>query len=246
MEPGFEFAATSNQSRAEVVPFLFPEVGTRPCEAGSSPLQIELAHAQRELAYSQALAAEMEQRLWDTVQALTQLAERVGTDPLTGLRHRRWFDAAFESAFSLATRHALPLSLVFVEVDHHATYREDHGRAAADGVLRTVSSHLRECTREHDLLARCGPAEFIILLIATGETGARACADRVRVQIEHTPWPTEPVTASLGAASFDPNAPGSIDLIGQARKALEAAIRQGRNRVLHSADLVDALNGSHR
>src|SRR5262249_16686939 len=108
---------------------------------------------------------------------LRMLATR---DPLTGCLNRRAFFEEFDKLMSVATRHALPLSCVMVDVDFFKRVNDTHGHAAGDKVLEAVGATLRKSIREHDILCRYGGEEFAALLPHTDLEGAVLFAERVR------------------------------------------------------------------
>ncbi len=157
------------------------------------------------------------------------------TDPLTGLLNRRAFLDAAAREHARATRHALPVSVLLVDVDHFKNVNDTHGHAAGDAVLRGVATLVLSIARRSDLVARWGGEEFVIALPQTTEPGARVAAERLRRSISETAHTTPSgksvtVTASIGIASAD--APWKLEeLLGRADQAMYAAKGRGRNRV---------------
>lgn len=157
------------------------------------------------------------------------------TDPLTGLMNRRAFLEAFEREHSRAVRHALPMTLVMVDVDHFKRVNDTHGHDAGDAVLRAVAASLARGARKSDLVARWGGEEFVLFLPQTGEAGARVASERLRRAIAElrpaTPsGASVPVTASFGLASATVPTPAD-ELSSRADRALYVAKERGRNRV---------------
>ena len=141
---------------------------------------------------------------------------------------------------TLSIRGATPLSLILMDVDRFKQYNDTFGHPAGDEVLRGVSSTLRAYVREHDLVARFGGEEFVVLLPSTDADTAVAVAERLRAAIASRPWPLGNVTASFGVATADPSHPVSpASLLEQADQALYRAKRAGRDRVVHDRDGVD-------
>jgi two-component system cell cycle response regulator len=157
------------------------------------------------------------------------------TDALTGLMNRRAFLAALEREHSRASRHALPLSLLMIDVDHFKRVNDTHGHDAGDAVLRAVAAALTRGARRSDLVARWGGEEFVAALPQTAEVGGRVAAERLRrtvAEVRHPMKGGEPliVTVSLGLASA--LKPATIEeLLARADRALYAAKERGRNRV---------------
>jgi two-component system cell cycle response regulator len=169
--------------------------------------------------------------------ALYEDARRLATtDMLTGLLNRRAFLDAIERERARSDRHAFPLSLLLLDIDHFKRVNDGRGHAAGDAVLRGVARILVYVARKSDFVARWGGEEFVVALPQTSEAGARVAAERVRraVAADSHPMPDRgaplTVTVSIGAASAE--APWSVDqLISAADAAMYAAKARGRNRV---------------
>jgi diguanylate cyclase (GGDEF)-like protein len=165
------------------------------------------------------------------------LAERAATDGLTGLCNRQQFDDSLRSALSFAVRHAKPLSLILLDVDHFKTYNDAFGHLAGDDVLCGLADTLRSVARTHDVVARYGGEEFAVILPATEMPGAWAAAERLRVAIEGRIWPYRSVTASFGVTTTCSPFIEPARLIAEADRALYHSKSSGRNRVNHFCDL---------
>jgi two-component system, cell cycle response regulator len=159
------------------------------------------------------------------------------TDALTGLLNRRAFIEAVERERARSDRHAFPLSLLLLDVDHFKRINDVHGHAAGDAVLQGVARVLESVARRSDFVGRWGGEEFVVALPQTGEAGARVAAERLRralsAAIHKGPAPEcqlPQVTGSIGIASSE--APWSVDaLVGAADEAMYSAKSRGRNRV---------------
>jgi len=103
-------------------------------------------------------------------------------------------------------------------------------------VLREFARTLRETAREVDIAGRWSGEEFARVLPGTAAEGGVALAERARLavaamQFESADGDQIAVTASFGVASLAST--GSFDaLVSAADKALYAAKRSGKNRVV--------------
>lgn len=170
------------------------------------------------------------------------LLERTLTDGLTSLRNRGAFMDHLSAQMEVAVRHARPLSVLILDIDHFKPYNDDFGHLAGDEVLRQVAEILEHVARRSDFVARIGGEEFGIILPETDREGARVLAERFREAIDKASWPLRPVTASIGATtvSFEqavprPDPPERSELLREADEALYRAKERGRNRVAHAA-----------
>jgi two-component system, cell cycle response regulator len=175
--------------------------------------------------------------------ALYEDARRLATtDMLTGLLNRRAFLDAIERERARSDRHAFPLSLLLLDVDHFKRVNDERGHAAGDAVLQGVARVLATVARKSDFVARWGGEEFVVALPQTSEAGARVAAERVRravaAETHAVPGGAEriQVTVSVGIASAD--APWSVDkLVGAADAAMYTAKIAGRNRVAQASEV---------
>lgn len=177
-----------------------------------------------------------EQKWCEKAERLSNLAL---TDPMTGLRNRRYFQARFDESYRLSRRARAPLSLAIIDVDRFKDVNDRHGHQVGDQVLRAVAVALRSVVRRGETLARVGGEEFALILPGLDQAGAERVAERVRTAIENTrvmvPGVEAPlsVTASVGVAeaSYRPSGGGPSELYRAADEALRAAKAHGRNRV---------------
>lgn len=165
---------------------------------------------------------------------LTKLVETARTDELTGLPNRRAFNEELARALARAARSGEPLSLCVLDLDHFKNVNDRFGHQVGDEVLANAAEVLRVSLREGDLAARYGGEEFAALLPATDSATAYAVAERVRAAIAGAAArPGLQVTVSIGTASATAEADcDASDLLRRADRALYAAKRTGRNRVL--------------
>jgi len=64
-------------------------------------------------------------------------------------------------------RYELPLSILYIDIDHFKAINDQRGHHTGDEVLKTVAAILRELTRQADYVFRWGGDEFLVLLSAT-------------------------------------------------------------------------------
>lgn len=171
-----------------------------------------------------------------------ELLAQAGTDELTGVANRRAFLERADDEISRALRYGHTLSLVMIDIDHFKQVNDTHGHAAGDAALVRMVEACRPGLREHDVLARLGGEEFVILLPHTDAARAVLVAERLRAAVESAPVDTAAglfhITISLGSATLHhgDGAGGTADslssLLERADKALYRAKRGGRNRVV--------------
>ncbi|AHK79457.1 hypothetical protein M911_10200 [Ectothiorhodospira haloalkaliphila] len=197
------------------------------------------------------LAAVVSVCLQNTLSAW-RLREIGVTDPLTGMRNRRFFDQRLQDEILRMEREGHALACLFVDIDHFKRVNDDHGHATGDHVITAVAQRLAHHLRRFDLLARYGGEEFVILLPALEPAEIHAVAERMRHQVEATPVPMDQegeihVTVSIGAARLPPRLlkgkppeQRARALLNAADQALLQAKESGRNRLVISQEFRDA------
>ena len=106
---------------------------------------------------------------------------------------------------------------------------------------------LKAQLRSGDVVARYGGEEFAILLPQTGYELAQNLAERLRQSIQELVLPegafprSQPITVSLGLATYPEHTQRLDDLVTLADQALYEAKGTGRNRVVCAGNLGQAL-----
>lgn len=190
-------------------------------------------------------AADRERRLLDHAESLRA---RSYVDGLTGIANRRHFDVALDRELRRAQRNGGALALLLMDIDSFKAYNDHFGHQEGDACLSTVAQALAAmCKRPADVAARYGGEEFAAILPDTTIEQARAHANAIREHVAslglpHAPAAVRPfVTLSIGVAGIERG--GAIEpaqLIEAADKALYAAKRGGRDRVVVDGDVADA------
>jgi diguanylate cyclase (GGDEF)-like protein len=161
-------------------------------------------------------------------------------DRLTGLHNRLHFDSVFPVEWRRAARTRFPLSLLVADIDAFKAYNDAHGHLAGDECLKAVATAIAQTVhRAGDVVVRYGGEEFAILLPHTDSDAARVVAETIRHRVAslgiHNPTvPGEKLTISIGVATAIPDGDerNSTSLVDAADRALYAAKRSGRNRVV--------------
>lgn len=161
--------------------------------------------------------------------ALKQLAN---TDSLTGLVNRLCFDRRLEKELERTRRHARPLSLIMLDIDHFKRINDTYGHDVGDQVLVHFAGVLLENVRLTDLCARWGGEEFALLVPETALKQAVSLAEKLRLAIVDTAFPmVRQITVSIGVTEV---CPGDLvdHPIKRADQALYRAKAKGRNQVM--------------
>lgn len=153
------------------------------------------------------------------------------TDALTGLFNRVELYARFPVELERAARHARPLSLLLLDVDHFKLANDELGHPAGDAILVAIARLISATTRASDIVCRWGGEEFLVLCPETSQTQALALAERIRASVEQGEFPSRRrMTVSIGVAALE-QGEGAEALVKRADTALYESKRAGRNRV---------------
>jgi diguanylate cyclase (GGDEF)-like protein/PAS domain S-box-containing protein len=168
---------------------------------------------------------EFERRLWESAHY----------DGLTGLPNRELFLAELDHA--LTEREAgTSTAVLFVDLDRFKAVNDAWGHAAGDQLLELVAVRLNNSLRDHDLLARFGGDEFVIMARGSGDLGELAELGRRIIRELESPFHlgehTTYIGASVGLAMADSDDTSADDLVSQADVAMYGAKAGGRGRVL--------------
>jgi diguanylate cyclase (GGDEF)-like protein len=101
------------------------------------------------------------------------------TDPLTRCYNRRFLYEIAEHELEQHRRFNLPLSILYIDIDHFKAINDTRGHHTGDEVLQTMGAILRELTRQADYVFRWGGDEFVVLLSAA-EADAKVKAKQIR------------------------------------------------------------------
>jgi len=167
---------------------------------------------------------------------LEQLRRSAAVDGLTGIANRRSFDEALGREVARAARTGGALGIVLIDLDHFKRLNDGYGHLAGDEALRAVASALRDSSRSPDSVARFGGEEFAVLLPDADAEETAAVAERLRELVARTPAP-EPITASFGTATYPADGRSGTELVEAADRALYAAKRDGRDRVVSAGHM---------
>lgn len=181
-------------------------------------------------AFVETLSAEYGQ-IRDLLEQVEQLSL---SDPLTGLRNRRYLDHNLAQMLRFAARHAVPVCLASLDIDHFKQINDVHGHPAGDQVLRELAQLLLSFFRKSDIVIRSGGDEFLVVLF--GATHERALellrSLRARVAGFHFGLQALRLTLSIGIYCDPAGAGGNLAAaLAQADRAMYLAKTAGGDRV---------------
>jgi diguanylate cyclase (GGDEF)-like protein/putative nucleotidyltransferase with HDIG domain len=165
----------------------------------------------------------------------------VVTDFLTGIANRRMLLWRLTEELADAKRTGEPLALLYMDLDGFKRLNDKFGHQAGDEALVRIAGALRDIVRAHDVVARVGGDEFVIMAPRLGEAEAAELATRLQHTVAATDLPM-PLGLSVGwvLATRDGDTPEA--LLDQADAGLFEHKRLTR-QVGHTlaSELLDAL-----
>jgi diguanylate cyclase (GGDEF)-like protein len=163
------------------------------------------------------------------------------TDPLTGIKNRRHFDAALEHEDAIRKRipaERRPLrSAILFDLDHFGTVNKRFGHQVGDRVLRLFADTLKSRVRNSDLMARYGGEEFVVILDGASRDEATGIAEQVRKafskqSVDSGTGERLSSTVSAGCSTLEPWEVEGVLLLERADVALAMAKAGGRDQVV--------------
>jgi diguanylate cyclase (GGDEF)-like protein len=180
------------------------------------------------------LEKQIAERTADLQAANERLMLLTRTDTLTGLASRQHFVEGAHEFIALANRHAVPCSLIVLDLDEFKHVNDTWGHPAGDAALAMTGKTLSSLVRVTDLVGRLGGEEFAIAMPHTDIEGAKLLAERLRAAIAagrvDADGDTVRVTASFGVAELS-SQEDFESLYARADAALYSAKERGRNRI---------------
>lgn len=135
----------------------------------------------------QALELLVGQRTETLEVANLRLEEASQTDPLTGLRNRRYLATQIPADIAFYDREAVRrgtpgevMVFALVDIDHFKAVNDRHGHAAGDRVLQQFAQVLGQLVRTGDYVARWGGEEFLIVFRPMQNRNIPILGERIR------------------------------------------------------------------
>jgi diguanylate cyclase (GGDEF)-like protein len=172
-----------------------------------------------------------------------RLADLATHDFLTGALNRGAFEQRLEAELARTGRAGSPCSLVVLDVDRFKRINDSSGHAAGDQALRDLARVVEVAKRRSDVFGRIGGEEFAIMLPDTDLDGASTFAGHLRMRLAEPESTAGGMTVSLGVTDVPTGGPTVREMLHSADRALYAAKRAGRDRVVRADELSDGPAG---
>ena len=160
--------------------------------------------------------------------------QAAAVDALTGLASFRVLRDRLATEVARARRTGERFAVLFMDLDNFKQVNDNFGHEAGNAVLKNAAHECGLHIRTTDLAGRYGGDEFVLVLVGTGQEGARGVAEKVRTAVQaigaQLGYPEGLVTASIGVAEYRPDREDE-DVLVAADRALYRAKAGGRNQV---------------
>lgn len=160
--------------------------------------------------------------------------QQAAVDALTGLASFRVLRDRLANEVARCHRSGDRFAVLFLDLDNFKQVNDRFGHEAGNAVLRETARQCSVHIRLTDVAGRYGGDEFVVVLVGTGEEGARGVAEKVRAAVQEAGegmgYPEGLVTASIGVAEYRADKKDE-DVLVAADRALYRAKAAGRNQV---------------
>lgn len=199
---------------------------------------------------------------WTTLQfarGLRRTSEALGRmsreDSLSAVANRRSFGDELGRVFQELRNSngtvAPKASLLLCDIDHFKRINDAGGHAAGDAVIRRMGAMLKANVPRHDLAARYGGDEFVVMLNGAGPTEALAFVEKLQADLDCDAEDGIRISISTGIACYHDGFASPDEWVAAADAALYTVKRRMRGgiEIFDSTVVVDApvdtsFNGS--
>lgn len=175
----------------------------------------------------------VEQRTRELAHSNAGLQRLALYDPLTGLANRLHWTDEVRKALDAARRHGDKMAVLFVDLDHFKNVNDSLGHSVGDLLLKAVAERLQACLRVHDVMARQGGDEFVVMMTRLRHKGDAALVAGKMVERLTEPFDlggyTVRASASVGVVLYEGGDEDVETLLRHADLAMYKAKSSGRN-----------------
>lgn len=198
-------------------------------------VQVNTARSRDDLQLMRSRVRETEQEVARLQDELTSTSALVLHDHLTGVFNRRGLDEALKKEVARQQRQGGTLSLALLDIDNFKKINDTQGHVVGDAALKHLARVVMATIRPHDILARFGGEEFVILLPNTRIEDAIKAMARVQRELTREFFMAGNekilITFSCGVVEVMKDEDPYV-AISRADAAMYAAKRSGKNRVV--------------
>lgn len=159
-----------------------------------------------------------------------------GTDSLTGLKNRAYFEYEFANSVKESVTSLKPLTLLFLDLDDFKMINDKYGHRTGDRALQAFADILNDNMSELQLAARWGGEEFVLMLPDTVKEEAVEKLEHINSVLQKQLDVGEEQQINIrfcaGVVECPSEGQDVHELISMADDRMLRAKRQGKNRVI--------------
>ncbi|HEY7489687.1 MAG TPA: sensor domain-containing diguanylate cyclase [Candidatus Tectomicrobia bacterium] len=157
-------------------------------------------------------------------------------DSVTGLYNTRYLYQALETLLATSAAAAMPLALLFLDIDDFKRVVDTYGHLNGTQVLQEVAQTIRQSVAAPAFGVSYGGDEFVVVLPGMGKRQALHKAEEIRQTLSQTSFLTNrglqvQLQASFGVATYPEDATDRTGLLALADQAMFNVKRRGKNAV---------------
>lgn len=191
-----------------------------------------------------ALLQQLTQAKTEVAEAKAQqknLQDQLKKDLLTGVFNRAYIESISDKAFEKVQSARIPLSVMFLDIDHFKQVNDRYGHHAGDLALKLFARILVQVSGKKCYVGRYGGEEFVVVMPGLTSDVALGLANRIREMLKNHPVKVAEnvrltINASIGIATQMPDAKSSFisaeSLLDAADKTMYRAKNTGRDQAL--------------
>jgi diguanylate cyclase (GGDEF)-like protein len=137
-------------------------------------------------------------------------------DELTKISNRRGFMMLAEHCLKVCTRHQIPASLIYIDLDKFKMINDKFGHTEGDRALVAFTEQVKSTFRESDTFARLGGDEFAILLTQTTKDVAENILARFKESLDKHNQESDcgyDLLFSYGIVEFNPEQHDTVEAL---------------------------------
>ena len=182
----------------------------------------------------------------DLIEESASLSWDATHDPLTNIHNRRWLEHKIEQLGKRESdRHSIN-AIIYMDLDDFKAINDHYGHKAGDKYLIGFCREVEHCIRQHDIFARIGGDEFVILLDNCDLENGKEIATNIlhRIQKFNIKFEGDNLSAhcSIGLLEFRISGDSLKDIIHQADAYCYEAKRMGKNMIYSGLQSVNTIS----
>jgi diguanylate cyclase (GGDEF)-like protein/PAS domain S-box-containing protein len=153
-------------------------------------------------------------------------------DALTGISNRLHLEVLMEKLLLDNYRNKSHFAVLFLDLDHFKHINDTLGHDVGDTLLQKIAESIKESLNKHDIFARIGGDEFVIVLRNIEDIDLTAKVHEL-MELIRQPWMVKGyelnVSVSIGVALYPQDGKSIIDLMKNADIAMYKSKASGRD-----------------